>query len=263
MSTMQTCKKCSKVETLYREISGLTDLSPSTTVNRLFSELVSLAISDLERHKLAISKLNHLQQICSASEYELEKYWANRIVNSKNPKLELVKFPYFQNYLDLTKLEYFSIKGCTEHEVHHYLFVGGGPLPMTAIVLAKIYGVRVTIIDYDKQACKISEELISKLELGDLIYIVNQDGAVFNDYGKYDVVFVAALAGIDKNIKANILKQIKLTSRPDTHILARSSWGNRQLLYKSLGKEVYKMFTPVIEVHPQNHIVNSVIVMKT
>lgn len=263
MSKVSKCRDCSKIEELYSQITSLTNLQPSKEVNSLFSELVSLAISDSKKHLLSPKKQSHLRQICALSEFELEKYWAKRIIDDTNPKQMLLNFPYYKNYQDLTKLEYFSIRGCSNHEVHHYLFVGGGPLPMTAIILALEYGAMVTILDYDSEACQMSRKMISGLGLDRQINIIYQDGSTYKDYNKFEVIFVAALAGIDKNVKLRILKQISEYSRKNTHVLARSAWGNRKILYRPVDKEIYKLFTPVVEVHPQNHIVNSVVVMKT
>lgn len=263
MSKLSKCQKCSQVEKLYSQISKLTDLNPTNKVNQLFSKLVSLAISDIYEHTLHLQKQTHLQQICSQSEYLLERFWANKIAISSDPPVTLTTFPYYQNYLDLVQLEFFSLKGCTQHQIHHFLFVGGGPLPLTAIILAKEYGVSVTVLDYDHDACLASKLLISKLGLQNQINIINQDGSSYLDYGKYDVISVAALAGTDDTVKKNILLQIKSNAKPKTHILARSAWGNRQLLYKSIDRQLYEIFTPIIEVHPQNHVVNSVIIMST
>jgi len=39
----------------------------------------------------------------------MEKYYANKIILSDNPELEILDFLYYKNYLDLTNLEYLNI----------------------------------------------------------------------------------------------------------------------------------------------------------
>lgn len=53
----------------------------------------------------------------------MEQYRANRLLHSKDIKNELEKFPYRNNYTDLTKLEYHAIVSQLE-SCKNLLFVG-------------------------------------------------------------------------------------------------------------------------------------------
>lgn len=249
---------------LYLEIKNLPSYEPSEKVTMLFSELVERVIhrTDIQSNLLTEKEIADLQQLCSRAEYELEKYWATKIIQSENPQETLKEFPYYQNYMDLTRLEVCSLQSCMNHDIHKAIFVGGGPLPLTAIVLATRYNMSVTILDHDENAIALSQELIYSLKLSEKVKIIHADGASYNKYGEFNIVFVAALAGLNTKVKEAIFKQIKIHASREAHILARSSWGKRKLLYKPLSKTLYKYFKPLIEVHPHHEIVNSVVIMK-
>lgn len=251
------------IKTLYKRIVKLGNYKPSKKVNLLFSKLVKESLILDDKKSLKTKELTNLQRICSLSEYELESYWANKIVKSKSPSNILKKFPYFSNYVKLTKMELYSLVSSSEHKNHSILFIGGGPLPLTSIILATNHDKRITILEKDINAFNISKKVIGKLNLSKMINIVNVDATYFDSYHKYNVIVVAALAGISKNSKELILRKIKENSSKETHILARSSWGSRKILYKPIDKKLFKLFKTEIEVRPHNDVVNSVIIFKT
>lgn len=250
------------IKEIYKKIIELDNLAPSTEVNALFSELVVKAIDQNNKESLTLDERNNLQRICSLSEYEMEKYWAKKIISSINPKTEILKFPYFQNYIDLTRLELFSLNSCTEHQNHRVLFIGGGPLPLTSIVLALKHGIGSIVLDIDEDAVTLSSRLITLIGLEDLITVVKSAGADFQNYNDFNVIYIAALAGTSVSQKNNIFAKIKNQAPQNAHLIARSSWGNRKLLYKPISKSIYKKFKPILEVHPHNEIVNSVIILR-
>lgn len=250
----------SKLENLYSKIIKLKKYKPSKVVNKLFTELVGEAINSDNLITLSSNQLNRLQKICSLSEFEMELYWARKIISSKNPDLTLSKFPYIDNYKKLTKMEWFSLLGCTNHNSHNILFVGGGPLPLTAILLSLDFGMNVTILEKDKSASYISKKLIEKLRLDSSIKVIHQDATKYLDYSNYNIIIVAALAGADSNTKRIILKRINRYIKTGSHIVARSSWGMRKILYRPIDRDAFSMFKTVIEVRPHNDVVNSVVI---
>ncbi len=245
---------------LFNKIISLKSFRPSKETNQVFSKLVSYTLNPKNSISITKTQINKLQKMCSESEYELEKYWANKIINADDPKDALSQFPYYSNYTKLTQLEWHTLLSCSHHNNHNVVFAGGGPLPLTAIVMVKNYVKKVTVLEVDKTAYNLSLQLVKKLGLSKKVTIVNTDAASFKDYSKFNVIVVAALAGVNKNAKIGIFHKIKKESSPESHILARSSSGLREMLYRPIDKSFYKMFKPVVEVHPQNDVVNSVIV---
>lgn len=248
------------MEEIYHKIVALKDLTPSDEVNALFTRLVGEAVETRKPHSLKSDQVERLQVISSDAEYEMEKYWANEIIASADPHSKLQEFPYIQNYHELTKLEIQSLNGCTDHEEHRFLFIGGGPMPLTAIAMALDFGIKSVVIDTDREAVELSAKLVEKIGLADFIDIRHVSGEDF-DYSDFNVIFVAALAGLQKEVKDKIFNQIKKTAKKGTHILARSSWNNREVLYKPLDDQIYS-FKPIIKVDPYNDIVNSIVIMK-
>lgn len=253
----------SEIKSLYHQINRLEDLKPSKKVNTLFSKLVELSLNTETYNNLSGLEIKNLQTICSKSEFEMEKYWSTRIIRDKNPKLALTKFPYFSNYKKLTRMEWYSLVGCSNHQSHNALFIGGGPLPLSAIVLALDFGIDVTVLEKDINAVKLSEKLIRKLGLAKRIKVIHKEASSFDNYNDFTFVVVAALAGLNTSDKVKILKKIKDNINPNSHILARSSWGIRKILYRPLDKSVFKMFKPQIEVRPHNDIVNSIVIFSS
>ena len=133
---------------------------------------------------------------------------------------------------------------------------------MTAIVLTIEHKTKVTLIDNDLEAIKLSRAVIKKLGLGHMITILHAEGDSFKDYADFNVIFVAALAGADSKQKKNIFKHIQKKASKNCHIIARSSWGKRKLLYRPLPRSIYSLFKPVIEIFPYNRTLNSVVIFE-
>lgn len=248
-----------KLKEIYRQIVSLGDYKPSEKVDRLFSALVLKAVDHSDIDMLTKKECGCLQKICSHAEYEMEKHWAKKIISDDK---SLADFPYYENYINLTRLEWNALSSCSDHTRHAVLFVGSGPLPMTAIILAIKHKTKVTIIDNDLDAIKLSRKVIGKLGLRHMINILHADGNSFNGYEDFNVIFVAALAGTNPKQKKNIFKYISRKASKKCHVVARSSWGKRKLLYPPLPRSIYSLFKPIIEISPYNEIVNSVVIFE-
>lgn len=251
------------LKALYQEISTLSSLAPSPKVNQLFQKLVAFALDPkMFESELSSKEIAHLQQLCAQAEFEMEAYWVKRVLASKDPKAELLLFPYYKNYEKLTKLEWFSLLSCENHLSHSVLFIGSGPLPLTAIVLAENYIDKLTVLDYDDEAINLSMRLIKKLGLEKKITVVKGDAKTFSDYKTFNTVFVAALAGALPKDKQEILQKLKTDTPNQSHIIARSSWGAREILYTPIDNKLFQLFKPLIEVRPHNDVVNSIIIFE-
>lgn len=247
-----------KLDKIYKKIIDIKDYNPSEEVNKIFSELVNYALNN--NIKLSdFNKVEQIQKICAKAEYYLELHWSNLI---SNDVCKLEDFVYFDNYSKLTSLEWNTLSGCTHYKKHKVAFVGSGPLPITGIILAREYGLDVDMIDISSEAVTVSNKLISKLGLSKKINIIKSDATKFSDYNKYDVIYLAALAGTDNKTKKRIIKKINAGSKKGTHILLRSSFEGREILYKPVNKKDLKKFELVMEVRPYNDIVNSFLIIR-
>lgn len=248
-----------KQKNLYKEILKQKSLKPSKEVDFLFKDLVDHATNIKNKIILNKKELSSLVKKCGEAEYEMEKHYALKIINSKNPKKELEKFKYYKNYLDLIKLEYLNISYYSK--IKNIIFTGSGPLPLSGIILAEEYNLNVTLLENDIEAFKISKELVKILSLKNKIKIINEDAYFFKEYHKYDCIFIAAMVENINKKKIDFVNELYTNLKNDTLLLCRSSHENRKLLYTNIKKDKLIM-SPVLEVRPHNYIVNSFLIFQ-
>ncbi|KAI0139687.1 Nicotianamine synthase [Pestalotiopsis sp. NC0098] len=131
---------------------GLDDLSPGPITNKTLGDLVSLCC---ESHDSATVKkvlasrrialiLPSLRRISSQSECCLETHWSTLIATSvpasSRPAEALAllrSFPYFQNYVELARLELCALRAVEPRAPRRIAFLGSGPLPLTSMCLLR------------------------------------------------------------------------------------------------------------------------------
>jgi D-arabinose 1-dehydrogenase-like Zn-dependent alcohol dehydrogenase len=106
------------------------------------------------------------------------------------------------------------------------LCIGGGPLPCTAIEIAKHTGARVHVIDNDPCAVKIAKLVVEKLRLKDKIKVMLADGESV-DIQKYSVVHIALQVFPKDTILKNILNKASI----GTKVLMRMPKDGLKCLY--------------------------------
>ena len=107
------------------------------------------------------------------------------------------------------------------------LFVGGGAIPYTAMILSR-YVKHVTIIDHDECSSNLAQKLVSKLRMKN-ITIIHTKGEEL-DTSPYTVIFIP-LQAEPKNI---ILKNIRKKSCKHTKIIMRIPKKSFDNVYTSL-----------------------------
>jgi nicotianamine synthase len=259
-----------QVRALHEALLARPHLAPATGTNELFGRLVSLAIdpaaardADAVLGDPAVARLlPSLRGLCADGEFELERSWARRIVDHPDPRAELARFPYHQNYRDLTRLEHHAVAGVTSSLPRRVLFIGSGPLPLTSLLLAERYGCEVDNLDREPDAVRLGADVAAGLggtglrfRLGDVL-----DGRDGYDWAGYDLVYLAALAGLDPDAKHQLLDHLGRRLRPGTVVLARSAHSLRGLLYPVLDPDDLPGLRTLAVVHPHTDVVNSVVV---
>lgn len=233
---MTTTILTNQIGTIAATFAGISSLAPSVAVNAIFSNLVQLVTttpSSIAQRVLANPRVQaHASFIRSQSligETELEYCWTRYFLSkSKLPWEQLNKFPYFKNYENLTYLE---IKALRHYGVdaRPVLFVGGGPLPLTACIMAHNYGLQVHVIDNDSQAVSLAKELVQKLGLEHLITISCVD--VLQYVPTETVIVLAAMVGTTTDAKRKIHEYLFRVCTSRTTLVCRSVVGLGQLLY--------------------------------
>ncbi|HHT74138.1 MAG TPA: hypothetical protein GX008_10545 [Firmicutes bacterium] len=96
------------------------------------------------------------------------------------------------------------------------LCIGGGPLPLTAILLHKRTGASVTVIDNDNQSVALGKGLLESLGYGAQIRFLPGDGRAF-PLDEFTVIHVAAqvqpMDAVVQNVKAHSARGTRILVR--------------------------------------------------
>lgn len=243
-------------------LATLSDVNPSPRVNTFFSRLVFRVLQFPLLHEQFTSKLlkSRIRSVCAKGEFALEHAWAEHISEAADPHQALERFPYFKNYDCLTSREWqlISHRSSTAKNI---VFLGSGPLPLTAILLATRHACTVTLVDVDPAAVETSKRLIDALNIHN-INVVHADAESFNELSDADVVYVAALVGQTEKERADIYRQLATRMKKDSFLLTRSAYASRTMLYRPISKLIDKYFHRIAELHPHDDVINSTILLR-
>ena len=251
------------IRTIAARLAG-TDLRPGPLVNGLFQSLVAAALAAAPHELLDARTIEALHRLCSRGEANLEAHWASRI--HANPE-SIVDFPYLDNYRKLAAAEYRAIVDALGAAPRTLVFVGSGPLPLSAVLLAQSgHGLRVTCVDRDvhavRQGWRVARALIGPGARAALTFARADAGK--HDYSAYDVVLVAALVGLTRTEKATMLGRIADTLAPGSLLAARSvPEDGRRMLYPRIEHSSVPATLDVLgEVDPPPGVINSLLLMR-
>lgn len=263
-----------KVCEIYDKISKLETLKPSKNVDTLFTELVHTCIPP---SSINISTLpNNIQEIrsklirlCGEAEGHLEAHFSTLLATFENPLDHLDVFPYYSNYLKLSRIEYNILN---EHyspqdaQPKRIAFVGSGPLPLTSIVLASYHLKETTFHNYDIDP--LANSMASRLVLPDpdlsqrMIFHTNNIMDVTDELKEYDVVFLAALVGMDIKEKVKVVQHLAKYMAPGAILMLRSAHGARVFLYPVVDPQDLQGFEVLSIFHPDDDVINSVVISR-
>jgi nicotianamine synthase-like protein len=267
---------------IHGELTAAPDLRPGPRVDAVFRRLVGLVVDGDEHgaawvldHPSVRQVAGSLRARCLEGEYELEAVWAQRIAGAPVPAEELERFPYAGNYRALSALESEAVArlaGAREPVVRRAAFVGSGPLPVTAFLLAE-RGVRVDCIERDPQAADLSRRAAAALGIDGLAVVRSEVAAAPTEAGveggdprvdlaAYDLVVLAATVGSTPERKAGVIAHLAGAMAPGALLVARSARGLRTLLYPEIDPATLDGFTVLGIVHPTGDVINSVIVAR-
>lgn len=260
-----------RIHQIYQQLATAPSLDPGKKVNRLFSQLVRLSLMKPEdaagfllEDPIIKAIQGNLQRICSVGEYRLERHWAKRLAAMSGVDLqrEIERFPYYRNYEKLAKLEWSALHSVRRRPLQKVLFVGSGPLPLTSLILAKEYGLQVDNIEVDSEAYRLAVELADRLPERDKLKFYHADILHFKGIEAYDAVFLAALVGVRRQEKKKIIHHIGASMRERGLLLIRSAQHLKTLLYPPVDIQRLGNFAPLIEIHPYQDVINSVIIVQ-
>ncbi|MFS7978854.1 putative nicotianamine synthase [Helianthus anomalus] len=263
-----------KVCEIYDKISKLETLKPSKDVDTLFTQLVltcippsSIIISNLPNNIQEIK--SKLIKLCGEAEGHLEAHFSTLLASYTNPLDHLEVFPYFSNYLKLSRVEYDILIRHVSAQTgppKRVAFVGSGPLPLTSIVLASYHLKETTFHNYDINP--LANAMASRLVTTDpdlsqrMIFHTSDILDVTDELKEYDVVFMAALVGMDVEEKVKVVQHLEKYMAPSSILMLRSAHGARAFLYPVVDPQDIQGFEVLSVFHPVDDVINSVVIAR-
>ncbi|XP_020276577.1 nicotianamine synthase-like [Asparagus officinalis] len=267
MATQQELQLVETITSLYESISKLPSLSPSDHVNQLFTKLVTTCIPPSSINIAALSDEAQamrleLIKLCGNAEGLLESHHSALISNHDSPLNHL-----YSNYEQLTKLEFTLLSRHVTTSPSKIAFVGSGPLPLSTLVLATRYLTDAVFHNYDldpSATAKARKLVESDPDLAERVVFRTADVMeVKRALREYDVVFLAALVGMEIEDKRRVLEHLALHMKPNALLVVRSAHGARTFLYPVVETDQDLTGFDVLSVyHPEDEVVNSVIVAR-
>ena len=135
-----------------------------------------------------ITRISHVKRLHST---RIETTIARQIIDSNDPWNLLTDFFYYPNYLNLARMEY---AGAGLHPGEKVVFIGSGPLPLSLILLCKLYDITARGIEKNHLFVSLSRQLLGRLGLADRINIIEGDHFSFPQDTTCKLVMVGAEA---------------------------------------------------------------------
>lgn len=260
-----------EITAIVDRLTGLPDLEPGPDVNRLLSRLVRLCVevpgaagSRVVSDPAIAPLVPGLRRLCGRAEYLLERHWARSVASAGDPPGRLAAFPYRANYEQLTELELHLLAGvgCDLSRLERICFLGGGPLPLSALLLGRRLDVRIDVVDRDREASSLAEEVIGRLQLSHRLHTWTAEALEFPLVAECDVLVLAALVGDTQGDKRRLLADLAERVRPGALLVVRGAHGLRTLLYPAVDVTDLEGWAPLALAHPFTEVVNSVLVAR-
>ncbi len=279
VATASATALCDTVIRLHEGLSRLANLVPASDADAIFHELVRVCIdagNEAAASVLADARIRRLRpdllRLCSEGESLLEAAWARRVGEAGDPPAELDRFPYLENYRRLSRLELHTLAGAGHVPLaaHRVCFLGGGPLPVSGLLMRQQLGVTVDVVEKEPLAADLARRLLGRLAPGPGLRVVEADAASAEDMAQLvpgcDVVVMAALVGPTRDEKREVLRAVGRAMDPGAYLVARSAHGLRSLLYPVVepGDVEAAGCVPHVLVHPlsDSDVINSVLVAR-
>jgi nicotianamine synthase len=160
----------------------------------------------------------------------------------------LMEFPYYENYVDLTRMELAAINAVTPSPLRRVVFIGSGPLPLTSLCICeelernrseKIPDLNpppesvIINIDHDPKAMSQSVALCKKLgqRARGMQFTCQEAESLKVELSNCDVVYLAALVGTTQKEKEAVLTSVVEKMQAGSLLVIRTAHSLRTLLY--------------------------------
>lgn len=260
-----------RITQIHASICKLESLRPSKQANALLTQLVKLCtlpssidISSIPQDAQIMRQ--SLINLCGQAEGLLEFEFATFLTKIPYPMNNLNLFPYYGNYVKLANLEYTILTENGVLQPKKVAFVGSGPMPLTSFVLATNHMKYTSFdnFDIDDSANNVAQQIVgSVVELEKRMKFKTRDiMEVKEELREYDCIFLAALVGMNKESKVNIIEHIRKYMKEGGFLLIRSANGAKAFLYPVVEEDDLPGFEVLSIFHPTDDVINSVVLVR-
>jgi predicted GNAT family N-acyltransferase len=165
----------------------------------------------------ALAGLNYAYR-CWETALELE--FVDRLLSGESA---LSDYALYKRFESLVRRELTLVAGSAPQRI---LFVGTGPLPISAIHAHLLTGVPVNCAARDEQAVTSSRQVLEACGLEKAIRAFSNDNSEY-DFSPYDLVVVELQTGSGNAV----LKRLRKRCKPGCHILYRTAHGLRRIFH--------------------------------
>lgn len=260
-----------RITQIHASICKLESLRPSKQANALLTQLVKLCTLPSSIDISAIPQdaqimRQSLINLCGQAEGLLEFEFATFLTKIPYPMNNLNLFPYYGNYVKLANLEYTILTENGVLQPKKVAFVGSGPMPLTSFVLATNHMKYTSFdnFDIDDSANNVAQQIVgSVVELEKRMKFKTRDiMEVKEELREYDCIFLAALVGMNKESKVNIIEHIRKYMKEGGFLLIRSANGAKAFLYPVVEEDDLPGFEVLSIFHPTDDVINSVVLVR-
>ncbi|MFC0214482.1 nicotianamine synthase family protein [Paenibacillus chartarius] len=254
------------IQETYAVLRQAADLSPAnpavTEQIGLLAQQIRLPYSPEEvQYILQHEEIQPLRQILlgmlSEAECRMELFDSHQLSLQANGGLSCLRhYRNWETYEHLVRLEREQLRRLrrTDGNDNTVVFVGSGPMPISAMMIHLEEQVNVVCVDMNPDACEAARTLLERVGLGDPVRVVQAEGANY-DYAGCGIVFVASLV----SGKAKVFEQIRATN-PNALVAVRTAEGMRQLMYEAVDESVmetegWRLLARTSPIH--SHAINS------
>jgi hypothetical protein len=183
-----------------------------------------------------------------------EELLAEELFNSDMPWETLSAFPLYERYETMVESQ-INATGIAPNTT--MAFIGCGPVPITLILMNRLYGIRSIGLEISEDTVEISRKVIQCLGLEDEIQIIHGDESALREL-QWDMVSVAAMSEPKARIFKNLRTILKKRSI-GVPVVFRTYTGMRAILYKPVQSEDIEGFTVVKRILPTERVNNTII----
>ncbi len=231
------------------EIKEKFDALDELVQQEISAEVKSAILAD-EELKAALDSITSLRRDFGL---RLEVEMAEQLLKSADPWVKLSGFHFYPNYVLLAREEG---NGAALVPGDKVVFLGSGPLPMSLILLWKLFGIKGIGIEREPERADLSRRLLNRLGLQSEIEILTGDEKLLPALPRYRLLIVAAVAEPKPRVFQYIRQFIPSGALVGYRLYEK---GLRCIMYSTPNDWAPAGFREVKRIHPQPPVNNTII----